>query len=413
MKKLQTLKGFRDFLPSKMAIRNEAIKRLRKVSEKYGFEELQTPSLEYQEVLLGKYGEEAEKMMYLFRDSGGRKVGLRYDLTVPLARVIASNPELPKPFKRYQIQPAWRAENTQKGRYREFYQCDIDIVGSSSPLSDAEILAVTNDSLKSLGFKSFKIKINSRQILFSSMQKAQIPEEKWLAVARSIDKLDKKEGEEVEKELLGKGLSEKTIASLFKEISKAKPDEYLSKVIAYAEKLGVKDSLEFTPTLSRGLDYYTGPIFESVIEKPKIGSITGGGRFDKLLKNLGGIDLPAVGTTIGLDRACDVIEELNLWPKISKSTSNVLVTIFSNKLEDKPIQTAVKLRESNINVDIYPESSASLDKQLKYADRKNIPFAIIIGPEEAEKNLVTLKNLKEKTQKTIPLDKAISEISAQ
>ncbi|MBU0998619.1 histidine--tRNA ligase [Patescibacteria group bacterium] len=410
MQKLQTLKGFRDFLPSKMMIRNEVIRRLKQVFEKYGFDELQTPSLEYQELLLGKCGEEAEKLMYLFQDPGNRKVGLRYDLTVPLARVVTSNQDLPKPFKRYQIQPAYRAENTQKGRYREIYQCDIDIVGSSSPISDAEILAVINDSLKSLGFEKFKIKINSRKILFSSMEKAGIPEDKWLTVAQSIDKLDKKEKDEVKKELLGKGVQKNNIDKLFDNLKNVKPDKYLSEVISLAKKLNVSKSLEFTPTLSRGLDYYTGPIFETVVEEPKIGSITGGGRYDKLLKDLGGVNYPAVGTSIGLDRVCDVIEELNLWPEILKTNSKVLVTIFSEKLIEKSLETAQKIREKNINTEIF-QSIESLDKQLKYADKKGIPFAIIIGPEEMKENVLTLKDLNKKTQKKLSLEKVILKLS--
>jgi histidyl-tRNA synthetase len=409
MQKIQTLKGFRDFLPAKMAIRNEVIKRLKNVFEKYGFDELQTPILESQELLLGKYGKEAEKLMYLFQDRGNRKIGLRYDLTVPLARVVANNQDLPKPFKRYQIQPSYRAENTQKGRYRELYQCDIDIVGSSSPVSDAEILAVINESLKSLGFTNFKIKINSRAILFSSMEKSGISKDQWFSVIQSIDKLDKKEKSEVEKELLGKGLSQETINKLFNIVSKAKPDSNLSEIIKFAEKMDVK-TLEFSPYLSRGLDYYTGPIFETVIESPKIGSITGGGRYDELLKNLGGVDFPAVGTSIGLDRVCDVIEELNLWKNWKKTSSKVLVTIFSEQLIDKSLELASKLRASNINVDVYPNCDP-LDKQLKYADKKEVPFVIILGPEEIEKNIITLKELKTKTQSKLPLEEIIKKLA--
>ena len=410
MQKVQTLKGFRDFLPEKMAIRNEVIKRLKQVFEKYGFDELQTPSLEFQELLLGKLGVEAEKLMYLFDDPGKRKVGLRYDLTVPLARVLASNQELPKPFKRYQIQPVWRAENTQKGRYREFYQCDVDIVGTSSPISDAEILAVINDSLKSLGFSKFKIKINSRKILFSSMEKSGISESKWLTVAQSIDKLDKNEKEEVERELLGKGIQKSNIDKLFNNLESAIPDKYLSEVIYFAKKFNIYDVLEFTPTLSRGLDYYTGPIFETIVEEPKIGSITGGGRYDKLLKDLGKIDFPAVGTTIGLDRVCDVIEELNLWPNIRKTNSKVLITLFSEELKEKSIEITQTLREKGINTEIFP-SVESLDKQLKYADKKGIPYAIILGPDELKDNKVTLKNLNKKTQEKLSFEEVILKLS--
>lgn len=402
--KLQTLKGFRDFLPQKMVVRNEAIKRLKSVFEKYGFEELQTPSLEYQEVLLGKYGEEAEKLMYLFEDPGGRKVGLRYDLTVPTARVISNNPDFPKPFKRYQIQPAWRAENTQKGRYREFYQCDIDTFGSASPLADGEILAVISNALEVLEITNYKIRINSRNVLFASMEKAGIAKEKWLTTIQSIDKLDKKSGDEVENELRDKGLTKTQINDAFNAIKLAKPDKFLEDTIQYANKMGAK-AIVFDSILSRGLDYYTGPIFETVVDTPKMGSVTGGGRYDALLKTLGGPDIPAVGTTIGLDRICDVVEELNLWPNITKSSTKVLVTIFSNDLLDKSMETAELLRESGINTDLYPDSSVKLDKQLKYADKKDIPFVVVIGSDEERENLVTLKNLKTKEQTKVKLDR--------
>lgn len=408
MDKPSTLKGFRDFLPEDMALRNEVIKRLKLVFEKYGFQELQTPSLEYAELLLGKYGEDAEKLMYLFRDPGGRNVGLRYDLTVPLARVVSSNPQLLLPFKRFQIQPAWRAENPQRGRYREFYQCDVDIVGSRSPLSDAEILSVIENSLDALAFSDFQIRINSRQVLFGVMEKSVIDQKKWFSVIRIIDKLDKKDKIEVEKELSETGLSQREIGSIFTNLRNSEPDEYLKKTILLAEKMGTK-SLTFDPTLARGLDYYTGPIFESVIKTPKIGSITGGGRYDNLLKNLGGADLPAVGTTIGLERTIDVIRELNLI-KVTPNQTQVLVTIFSDEFIQKSLSVAQYLRERNINVELYSNESVKLEKQLKYADIKGIPFAIILGPEEDSKGLLTLKNLEDKTQKTISKDDLLKKL---
>jgi|WetSurSiteA1Bulk_404760.scaffolds.fasta_scaffold00907_5 histidyl-tRNA synthetase len=406
---LQTPKGFRDFLPEKMAIRNEVIKRLRSVFEKYGFSELQTPSLEYQEVLLGKYGKEAEKLMYLFEDPGKRKVGLRYDLTVPMARVASAYQDLPKPFKRYQIQPAWRAENTQKGRYREFFQCDVDTVGSKSPIADAEILAVISDCLSALGFSAYEIKVNSRAILFSIMDKAGIAKGQQLSVIQSIDKLSKKSKEEVISELKNKDVGEKQIDLVFSEIAKAKPDEYLAKVISLAEEMGAK-KIVFDPTISRGLDYYTGPIFESVVEEPKIGSITGGGRYDGLLKTLGGPDLPAVGTTIGLDRVCDVIEKLGLWKDSVNPFVKVLVTVFSPDLLPLSLSVAGKLRSFNINTELFVSDETPLDKQLKYADKKNVPFVIILGPDEAKENLITLKNLKTKSQEKITLDEVIAKL---
>lgn len=408
--KLQTLKGFRDLMPEDMSIRNEVVERLKKVFEKYGFSELQTPSLEYEEVLLGKYGEEAEKLMYLFKDPGGRGVGLKYDLTVPLARVVANYQNLPKPFKRYQIQPVWRAESPQKGRYREFWQCDVDIVDSSSPVADAEIVAVVNDSLKALDFTRYEIKINSRKVLFSLMEKADIPENKWLDAIRVLDKLGKKVKDEVEKEFSEKGLSSEQIQDIFSSLEKSKPDDYLEKVIEYAKTLGVKDELVFDPHLARGLDYYTGPIFESVVEKPDVGSVTGGGRYDNLLKELGGPDLPATGTTVGLDRVAEVIKEKNLWPDLSATPTKVLVTIFSKELLEKTLLVASMLRKEAINTEVFEDEAARLEKQLKYADKKDIPWAVIIGPEEARVEKVVLKNLKTGDQETLEIQSAIKKI---
>jgi histidyl-tRNA synthetase len=405
----QTLKGFRDFFPEEMAVRKEVMRRLAVVFEKYGFEELATPALEYKEVLMGKYGEEAEKLMYLFNDPGERGVGLKYDLTVPLARAVANKGDVALPFKRYQMQPVWRAENTQRGRYREFYQCDIDIVGSLSPLADGEILAVISDSLLSLGFENFSICVNSRTVLFAIMDKANVPTDMRLTAIQSLDKLDKKSKEEVQEELSKKGFDSDQITNMFQELGRATPDEYLTKTIETAEKLGAKN-IVFSPAISRGLDYYTGPIFETIVTEPKIGSLTGGGRYDNLLKTLGGPDLPAVGTTIGLERIIDVITELNLWPQISKTTTQALVTIFNESLEEVSIETAKKLRARGINTELYP-TNAKLEKQLKYADRKKLQFVIIIGEEEVANGKVVVKNLVSGEQSTVSLEEAVSIIS--
>lgn len=409
-KLLQPLKGFRDFLPEKMALRNEAISRLRRVFEKYGFEELQTPALEYKEVLVGKYGEEAEKLMYLFKDRGERDIGLRYDLTIPLARVVSTYPDLPKPFKTYRIQPVWRAEKPQKGRYREFYQCDFDIIGTPSPIADAEIIAIINDCLKSLGFLAFKIKINNRKILFDSLKKAKIPKDSWLAALTSVDKLDKKPQAEVEKELITKGLTKNQVRSVLKTIREAKPDEFLEKTMKYAAQLGVLRNLVFEPTLARGLDYYTGPIYEAFVDEPKIGSVAGGGRYDKLISDLGGPDFPATGASIGIERVVDVIEELNLWKDRKPAGPKVLVTIFSDKFTGKAIEAASLLRNSGISTELYPDETVKLDKQLKYADKRKVEWAIIIGPKETIKNEAVLKNMATKKQETVPVQALLTRI---
>ncbi|MDO8487944.1 MAG: histidine--tRNA ligase [bacterium] len=401
MNQAQTLKGFRDFLPRQMAIRNRVISTLKRVFESYGFVELATPTLEYGEILLGKYGEEAEKLMYLFKDQGNRQVGLKYDLTVPLARVMAQYPNLTKPFKRYQIQPVFRAENTQKGRYRELYQCDIDTVGTASLSADAETLAVISDSLLALGFTDFTIRVNSRKILATITDSA--------AVLQSLDKLDKKSVEEVKQELTTKGVSEKQITDIFAKLESAIPDADLQKVIDLAQDMGVT-YIKFDPTLVRGLDYYTGTIFETVVTEPKIGSITGGGRYDNLIRSLDGPDLPAVGTSFGLDRLCDVIEELNLWPDISPTSSQVLVTVFSAELATNSIRLGKELRQRGINCEVYLDPEAKLDKQLKFASEKGIPYVVIIGPEEASRNVFRLKNMQTGDQEQLVLEELVSKI---
>ena len=410
-KTTQPLKGFRDLLPAQMTIRNKVIKILTQVFESYGFEPLQTPTLEYASILTDKYGEEADKLMYLFEDQGKRKVGLNYDLTVPTARVLAQYQDLPKPFRRYQIQGAYRAENTQAGRYRQLTQCDVDIFGSLSPISDAEILAIVHTSLKALKFKEFQIKINSRQVLFKLIKQAGIPYDKKFTIIQSIDKLDKKTSDEIKQELNKKGFSKDQIKSIFSSLSKAQPDQYLQQVIHLAQKMGVnKENLIFEPSLARGLDYYTGPIFETVVTKPNIGSITGGGRYDNLIEQLGGPNIPAVGTTLGLDRICDVIEDLNLWPNLPKTTTRILTTIFSPILKSESLKITNILRQKNINTEIYPDENTPLPKQLKYANKKKIPYVLIIGETEAKNNQATLKNMNSGEQKTDTLENIISSI---
>lgn len=408
----RTLPGFRDFLPETLAIRKRVIAIFTEVFEKYGFQPLETPTLEYQDILLGKYGEEAEKLMYLFQDGGGRDIGLRYDLTVPTARVVSQYPNLPKPFKRFQIQQVYRADKPQKGRYREITQCDIDTFGTTSPMSDAEIVATIQDALVSVKFKEFTIRINSREVLFAVMEKSDVTPEKYLTAIQSIDKLDKKSQAEVEKELAEKGFSGAIVKKIFQNLTKATPDKNLSDVLRFIEKFKVpKDFYKFDPTLARGLDYYTGAIFETIVTEPKIGSITGGGRYDKLIGQFTGQEVPAVGTTLGLDRVCDVISELNLWPDMPKTTVKALITIFSPQLLDNSFKVDAFCYENSIPVEIYLDPTAKLDKQLKYADQKGIPFAIIIGPDEAAKNLVTVKNLLTKSQQTVTLDACVNLIT--
>lgn len=390
------LKGFRDFLPSEARKRQYVINTLKKVFESYGFEPLETPALEYEEILLGKYGEEGDKLMYRFEDLGKRKVALRYDQTVPLARVVAqygsaSSPQgqnlLPMPFKRYQIQNVWRAENTQKGRFREFLQCDIDTVGTSSLLADAEIIEIAATSLKILGFKKFKIKINDRKI-FENID---------LESIKILDKLDKIGSKKVEEEL--EKINSKEVLN---KIENSKPLETTNAILKMLNKLGVnKDNYEFSPTLARGLDYYTGTIFEIEIEGYSAGSVCGGGRYDNLIGIFSNKQIPAVGCAFGFDRLIEAMDELKLFPT-NLQTTQVLITVFSPELLEKSIKACEILSQNNINQELYVDPDAKMEKQLKYADKKQIPYVVIIGPDEAKNNTVTLRNMKTREQEVIP-----------
>jgi len=391
MNKIQvrTLKGFRDFLPREAKKRQWLIEKLRSVFESYGFEPLETPALEYAELLKGKYGEE-EKLIYEFETKGKDKVALRYDQTVPLSRVITQyQNDLVFPFKRYQIQNVWRGENPQKGRYREFIQCDADIIGSPSPIADAEILKLVLNIYKTLGL-SVIIKINDSEN-FKNLDK------KYVA---AIDKLEKIGESEVLSELTDKGLTEEVARKALSDLQIKPRTEKIKKVLLTLKQMGADmNSIAYEPTLARGLDYYTGIIFETVAQGSS-GSLCSGGRFDKLIGLFSGNDIPAVGFGLGFDRTIEVLEEQNLLPE-NNISSKVLVTIFNNDLKEKSLEVYKKLRDENISCEIYLDESAPLPKQLKYADKKGIPYVLIIGPKEVKENKVTIKNLKTGKQKTI------------
>ncbi len=401
--KLATPKGFRDFLPTDALKRKLALEKITKVFEKFGFDPLETPTLEYEETLAGKYGEE-EKLIYKFETPGEDKVALRYDQTVPLARVVAQyGPNgaqtLPTPFKRYQIQSAYRGENTQKGRYREFLQCDVDIIGVSSLYADSEILAVIYEAYKALGLE-VAIKVNDRSLLTDV-------EPKYLA---AIDKLNKIGEEGVLKELEGKGLSNEDAAETLKKIQSLNLSEDLKRImdIFNKEMVYADDILVFDSTMVRGLDYYTGLICEVVLKSdPNSSSLGGGGRWDKMIGKFTGNDLPAVGFAIGFDRTLEVLQEQGV-SDILKTSTKVLVTVFSMELGQESLDVVQKLREAGVNAEAWLDAESKLDKQLKYADQKGIPFAVIIGPDEAEKREVTLKDLQNKTQEKLSLEQLIA-----
>ena len=396
--KLTAPKGFKDYLPEEALPRRIAIGKIAETFQKFGFDPLETPTLEYEETLTGKYGEE-EKLIYKFETPGGDKVALKYDQTVPLARVIAQYgpngaQKLPMPFKRFQIQPAYRGENTQKGRYREFMQCDADIIGPSTPLADAELLALASEIYKNLGL-NVVIKINDRELLKGI-------EPKYLA---AIDKLNKIGQSGVLEEMVKKGLSQGEAEALFERITQNQPTENLSQIITFYEQMGYnKETLQFDPTLIRGLDYYTGLILEVVLaSNPNSSSLCGGGRYDNLIGKLSGLDVAATGFAVGLDRTIEAMQEEGVL-NAAASASQVLISIFSPDLVKNSVEVTTLLRGKGISAEIYLDPQAKLEKQLKYADNKKIPYVVIIGPEEAQSGQVVLKNLAQRTQEKISLD---------
>lgn len=426
----RTLKGFRDFLPEDMLIRQKVIDKIKVVFENHGFLPLETPTLEHLDILSGKYGEEGEKLIFKFTDQGNRDVAMRYDLTVPLSRVVAQYNEIQKPFKRYQIQPVWRADKPQKGRFREFYQCDVDIIGTKSLMADADILSVIYHSLIAIGFKEFKIRINHRSILNSILEYTDIPSEEIFSFCRILDKLDKVEKEKLKEEFIASGFSEKNIDTVYtvlglnsdqnqnslSDIKKTlgtteegqKAIEELSALLSILESMNIKPEFyELDFTLARGLDYYTGMVFETVVEKPKIGSITGGGRYDELIGMFASEDIPAVGTSLGLERIIEVVKELNLM-EVQNCVTEVMICNFEDTFNSS-VTLLSQMRNNGIATELYPESK-KLAKQFKYADKMGIPYVIIQGKDELDKGSLQVKNMIDGEQAIIQSSEIISYI---
>lgn len=406
----QTLKGFRDFLPEEKRQRDFVASKIVEIFERFGFAPVETPTLEYASLLLGKYGEEADKLVYTFRDQGGREIGLRYDQTVPTARVLSQyGSQLQRYFRRYQIQNVFRADKPQKGRFREFTQCDVDIFGSNSPLADAEILACTFFAFKNVGFEKVELRINDRQILFATLEPFATSEVSVLSIIQSVDKLDKLPAEAVVEELEKKGLSQENASKVLESINNSNISQNLKEIISNAVALGVPEkSLVFTPSLARGLDYYTGMIFEVIVPDYPVGSCGGGGRYDNLIGELGSTDIPAVGIAFGFDRIVEAARELRLIPE-SANTSQVLVTVFDKNLKSKSLELARALRKAKISSEVYPEID-KLAKQFKLANQKQIPFVAIIGEEEAKTNQVTLKDMASGEQELLSVEGIIEKL---
>ncbi len=392
---IQTLKGFRDFLPEEALRRTWLKEQIIKVFEKWGYDPMETPTLEPLELFAGQIGED-EKLFFKFEDNCGRQVALRYDQTVPTCRVVGAN-QLTMPFRRYQIQPAFRAENTQKGRYREFVQCDADIFGSTSPLADAEVIALSLDIYKSLGFKNVKVLVNDRSLL------SDLPYEAIVA----IDKLAKIGEEGVINDMIKKGISETNAKKYLKVTTQIKPNETINTILEYLKSCGFNENwYVFEPTLARSFSYSTGAIWEVVIPEVGGGSVLGGERFDNLVEKVSGKKIPGTGFGLGFDRTLEAAIQLDLVPEF-KTKTKVLVTVFSKELLSESTKLTNKLRQANINCELYPEV-AKLDKQLKYADAKGIPYVAILGPDEISKNIVKLKDMKTTDQQELKIEELVN-----
>lgn len=444
-------KGTRDFGPAQMAKRQFIFNTIRKVFENYGFQPLETPAMENLSTLTGKYGEEGDQLLFKILNSGNylkdvdpeklkaqdariitsdiSEKGLRYDLTVPFARYVVMNRhEITFPFKRYQIQPVWRADRPQKGRYREFYQCDADVVGTDSLLCEAEIVLMIDGIFKALGIGDYSIKINHRAILSGLAEvMGSIENESSLFVA--IDKLDKIGEEKVKDELRIKGFKEASLTSLFEILnfkgSTQQKIEFLANMFSGSAKgqKGVTDfkevlellkgydagegHVEFDIALARGLSYYTGCIFEVKINNVSIASVSGGGRYDNLTGGFGMPGVSGVGISFGVDRLCDAMEELYLFSEEMQASSKILICHLDEPCFRFALKTVQALREKGIASEVYPDIT-KLKKQLEYADRKKVPYAIVIGSDEMKSGMLTFKNMKTGEQHTQTLADIIS-----
>ena len=448
-------KGTRDFSPQEMVKRNYIFDAIKAVFKKYGYAEIQTPSMENLSTLTGKYGDEGDKLIFKIINSGDylskvkpellaaadsnamissiSEKALRYDLTVPFARyVVMHQNEISLPFKRFQVQPVWRADRPQKGRYREFYQCDVDVVGSDSLLNEAEFILIYQEALSNLRLKDFIIKINNRKILTGIAEIIGKPE-LIVDMTVAIDKLDKIGLEGVTKELMGRGFTEQDIDKLKPVIllegsneeklrrlkgvlatseTGLKGIEEIETVFGYVAAMlnstsALKPDVELDITLARGLNYYTGCIFEVKTNEVAMGSIGGGGRYDDLTGMFGLKGLTGVGISFGADRIYDVLLELNLFPESTTAGTKVLISNFDKDAAQYALPILHQLRVNGIASELYP-SSAKLKKQMGYADDKQIPFVILIGSDEMQNGVLTLKNMQSGDQQKLALDSIIT-----
>jgi len=448
MQKPAIPKGTRDFSPEEMSKRNYIFDTIRSVFHLFGFKQIETPAMENLSTLMGKYGEEGDKLLFKILNSGdflkdvnpedlnNRNLvkltnqmcekGLRYDLTVPFARfVVMHRNEITFPFKRFQIQPVWRADRPQKGRYREFFQCDADIVGSDSLLNEVELIQIMDEVYQRFGIQVC-IKMNNRKILSGIAEIIGEPD-KIVDITVAIDKLDKIGLEKVNEELCSKGISKEAIAQLqpiillsgsnreklatLKDVLQSseigiKGVEEIESILNKIDLLEIQSELELDLTLARGLNYYTGAIFEVKALDVQIGSITGGGRYDNLTGVFGMPDVSGVGISFGADRIFDVLNQLNLYPQDSSQRTKVLFVNFGEKEENYILPLLTQLRKAGINAEIYPEA-VKMKKQMSYADTNKIAYVAIAGEEEIKTNKISVKNMLTGEQQLVSIESLI------
>ena len=409
--------GTRDFLPDDVRRREYVIDVVRRVYERYGFEPLETPAFENIDTLLGKYGEEGNKLIFKIlkrgehEGTGEADLALRYDLTVPLARVVAQyQSELPKFFKRYQIQPVWRADRPARGRFREFYQCDIDSIGSTSALVEAETLSAVSEILLTLGFSDFVIRLNHRGVLSSLLDLAGVPSSKHAGALVALDKLDKVGRDGVAKEFAQRGIEDAAAAkALAYFVDRESVDVLGHTNDGVANLMAIMELVKGTrahghvridSSLARGLSYYTGAIMEIAVEG--IGSLGGGGRYDNLIGMFLGRDVPACGFSLGLERIIVVMTERNMFPaRVAGGGVDVMVTIWNDESRADALALAAELRNGGLRVDVYPEAD-KLGKQFKYASSRNVPCVAIVGDDERAQGLVAIKDMQSGEQAAHP-----------
>ncbi|HEX4567980.1 MAG TPA: histidine--tRNA ligase [Vicinamibacterales bacterium] len=433
----QPARGMRDFLPEDVHRRQYVIDIVRRVYERYGFEPLETPAVENIETLTGKYGEEGDKLLYkVLRRGEGEASGevdlaLRYDLTVPLARVVADNRgKLPRFFKRYQIQPVWRADRPQRGRFREFYQCDVDAIGSTSAVVEAEMIAAVSEVLQAAGFTDFVVQLNHRQLLTAMLDGAGVPAERHGDALIAIDKLDKIGRDGVSKDLAARGILDTATAAALDAFESVEGYFALASasdagraaranveaIVALSDSTPAKGHVRIVPRLARGLSYYTGAIFEIAV--PDLaGSLGGGGRYDGLIGMFSGEQIPACGFSLGLERILVVMTERSMFPAdVQASGPDVLVTIFDDGLAAESLRLATELRAANLRVELYPDAlrgGKDLGKAFKYADTRKARYVTVVGQDEMTRAEVKIKNMSSGEQQTVARASAPSAIGSR